>query len=173
MKQFFKLTLLMILILSVSLLSGCNKFNTEIYSANGFDVDLYQIEDQDEMYNKFSIFQKHAGDYYGKSIRLEGYYDVTYATVNDEPNVYHFVIIPDSDGCSYLYVEFNWMGHKLTEYPEIGTKVVITGLLDQYSEGDTIYDYIRCDSLEILEEENITDEENDIRNQIIEKENSK
>ena len=67
----------------------------------------------------------------GKTIRIEGYYSVTYG---GDGTVYHACIIPDATQCCAQGLEFVWAGGHVypDDYPEEGAGIIVTGRLELY-----------------------------------------
>ena len=173
MKKILKLSTCILTILSLTLLVGCTEFDASVLSSDDYDIDVYGL-DQDAMYNRLVIAGDHVSELLGSTIRVEGQYGCSYATLNDQPIVYHYILVDDSDGCSTGFFEFKWDNHKLIDYPVEGEYICITGVLDQYyEETDAPYDFIRADNVEVIRSyEDSENEKQKLREQIIERENN-
>lgn len=95
------------------------------------------------------VFANH-DSFIGKQIEVTGYYsnsllqdDYTLAEPVAGETVYHFVTAVDEYGCHELTVEFT------TEdgvYPEIGDRIIVSGVFQEYSEESGTYYTIRAET---------------------------
>ena len=68
-----------------------------------------------------------------KCVRVEGQFAVAY---NSLKNVYYpAVVVSDDLACCQQGIEFVWLGHNYPDgYPELGTKITVTGIFEIYEE---------------------------------------
>ncbi len=87
--------------------------------------------------------------YYGKTIKLSGYFDSTYDEKLDAR--YYFVVIPDATACCSQGMEFIKSGLNYPDdFPESGKDIEITGKFDRYDELGHTYYYVNADSLKAI-----------------------
>lgn len=73
--------------------------------------------------------------YIGKSIRMEGIYDIAYSGSTSQ--FYHYCLIQDFSSCCAQGLEFVWGdgSHAFPdEYPEVNTEIVVEGVFETYQE---------------------------------------
>jgi uncharacterized membrane protein YcgQ (UPF0703/DUF1980 family) len=163
MKRFFALALICMI-----LLSGCGTSNQALKNANGTlavdsgavnpthetAVDKPSGDDVIEIREKLFVAQTNdiyfnAGDYLGKTIRLEGVFDVF-----DDPNTgtTYRSVIRYGPGCCGIDAnpgfEVDWEGG----YPSQNDWVEATGVLVEYDEGGYKYLRLALTELNVLDE---------------------
>lgn len=112
-------------------------------------IDLTAMSDTlvyAEVYNMLSMPDR----YVGKEIKAEGFLNLY---VNgDGSKQYTAVVITDAQACCQQGIEFIWKDHNYPEdFPELGTKITVTGVFETYEEEGLIYCRIASDQVEIEE----------------------
>ena len=83
----------------------------------------------------------------GKTVRARG----EYATMHYDPQrVYNFLIVDGPPGCCPQGLMFIWYNDNGYEYPEIGTRIEITGTFSSYQGFSFPYNYLAIDDFIIL-----------------------
>jgi len=84
-------------------------------------------------------------NYLGKTIKIQGEYNVLFHTP-ERP--YNFALIEGASGCCPQNLMFIWDGSH--DYPEIGTKIEMTGIFSSYEGFDFPYSYLAVDDITVL-----------------------
>ena len=90
------------------------------------------------------------GDYIGKTIKISGAYSAQYYEPTDK--VYHAVLIADAAACCSSGIEFAWSGEHSypDDYPEVGSKIEVTGVFGSYEELGQTYYFLTTDGITAL-----------------------
>lgn len=112
------------------------------------DYDLTAMS-PDMVYATVYDMMANPAQYGGKTVKVAGpYYHTFYEATHMD---YFYVIIEDATACCAQGIEFVWGdGSRAypSEYPEDGTKVVVTGRFETYAEGNRYYAHLVDASLE-------------------------
>ncbi len=139
-KQLLALFLCVMLLGGAFCLPGASRAENAAAEPPVIDLDLSQLSGTVVYAQVYNLMMDYTS-YLGKVIRIAGYYsyyeDTTLGTV------YHACIIPDATACCAQGIEFVWGDgeeHKWPDdYPEEMSPIVVTGRLETYVEGETLY----------------------------------
>ena len=111
------------------------------------------IEIREKMFaTQVSDVYLNAGDYIGKTIKLEGIFKAEKSTIRDEP--YCFVVRYGPGGCcgidANVGFEVVWAKNRAQAYPRAESWVEATGVIKTYEENEFQYLYIDLSSLKVL-----------------------
>jgi len=89
-------------------------------------------------------------NYDGKTIKLGGVYQANYYEPTQQ--YYHCILVADAAACCQQGLEFVWKGtHKYpNDYPQEGSPIEVTGVLESYDELGTTYWHLVTDELVLL-----------------------
>lgn len=162
-KKYYKKAV--VLLLCIILMTGCANDENNVSSVDiereettencsgDVDIDLTSMG-SDMVYATVYQFMVNPGEYIGKTVKMEGTY---YASYYDQiEQYYHYCIIKDAMQCCSQGMEFIWDDGSHVypdDYPEDGTKIVVTGTFATYREegSDSLYCCLR-DSNMVIEE---------------------
>jgi len=133
-----------ILIITVFSLTGCAKTDN--------DANKDVIEIKEKMFiSQVNDVYVNTGDYFGKTIKLEGLFVMEYSTARTEP--YCFVLRYGPGCCGSdgnVGFEVAWTDNQKKSYPKEKAWVQATGELKTYQEEDYTYLYLDLASLTVL-----------------------
>jgi len=123
--------------------NSCGRMNKEI---NGV------IEIGEKMFiSRVNDVYLNAGDYLGKTIKIEGIFTKENFFTRDEPYCY---VIRYGPGCcgsdGNVGFEVAWAKDTQSPYPDLNSWVEVTGVLKQYEEDEYEYLYLELSSLNTL-----------------------
>ena len=107
------------------------------------DIDLAAMSST-MVYSEIYAMMEHPQDYVGKTMRMHGIFACS------EGNLYYFCVIQDATACCAQGIEFILAGNPAYPdgYPEPGTEVTVTGVFEDYREGENTYYRLRDAALE-------------------------
>lgn len=116
-----------IVLSSLLLLSGCSGRNAASFQTeDGIDLDLTHLSGT-MVYAEVFNMRYEPDDYYGKVVRIEGYFS---AYPNPETGEYYYnCVIPDATACCAQGIRFE-LSEALSypeDFPENGVTVTVTG----------------------------------------------
>ncbi|MBQ3841717.1 MAG: hypothetical protein II820_03385 [Ruminiclostridium sp.] len=108
------------------------------------DLDMTQMS-ATMIYSVIYDMMINPGDYYGKSMIVDGYFDTMYS--DEFQTRYYFVVVPDATACCVQGLEFKLPDEKTypDDYPEVRDDIRVRGELDCYEEAGQTYAYIKAD----------------------------
>ena len=83
----------------------------------------------------------------GKTVRARGIYTTMYF---DPEHLYNFLIVEGPPGCCPQGLMFIWYDDHGYEYPQIGTRIEITGTFKNYQGFDFPYNYLSISDISIV-----------------------
>ncbi|MBP3855767.1 MAG: hypothetical protein IK990_09190 [Ruminiclostridium sp.] len=121
----------------------------EGYTDEVINVDLTAMNPT-MIYSVIYDIMVNPGNYYGKRVLLDGYFDTSYDERLDTR--YYFIVVPDATACCSQGLEFILNRETVYpgDYPEPGTDIRINGVIDHYDEEGKTYCYIKADSLSLI-----------------------
>ncbi len=129
--------------------TGCSGSKTENETteakAQTVDLDLTTLSST-MVYSEVNNMMTTPEDYVGKVIKMKGTTSVLNAS--DTGLTYYSVVIADATACCQQGIEFVWVDHDESEYPEVGTEVTVTGTFETYLENDMLFCHIVSDDVE-------------------------
>ena len=111
--------------------------------SNRIDVDLASLSST-MVYSEVYAMMEHPEDFLNKVVRMRGVFACS------EGREYYFCIIQDATACCAQGIEFVLAGEPAypNGYPQIGKEFTVTGVFDDYYEGDRVYYHLRDAVLE-------------------------
>lgn len=113
-----------------------------------------------QSYNLMHYMKNEVDECLGNTFTLLGVYtnsltqgDGTVMEPEDGQTVYHFLTVLDDYGDCSLTIEFTTANDT---YPDVGSLILITGVMEQYLEDGNKYYTLRCDNYTPSEESSIT-----------------
>ncbi len=106
------------------------------FSNGDIDIDLSRVS--------FTMAQSQVNNFYmdpdpylGKKIKIRGTFDM----MEGEGRNYYTCNMTDKTACCQASLEFVWAGeHAYPEdYPAVGDVIIVTGVLESYMEGESLY----------------------------------
>lgn len=107
------------------------------------DIDLTSLSST-MVYSEVYAMMEHPQDYVGKTMRMHGIFACS------EGNLYYFCVIQDATACCGQGIEFILAGNPTYPdgYPTPGTEFTVTGVFEDYLEGQYTYYHLRDAVLE-------------------------
>lgn len=151
-KKYFAL-LLSLIIISSTAFNACAMSNaTRATKKNEqkFDYDLVALN-SNMLYSQITNMTNDYEKYLGKSIRLVGNMNIINAGTNKN---YYMVSAGDNTGCCTAGFEFIIKGgsEKEKDYPKIGDRILVDGILEKYKEGNQEYLHLVNANVSVLKE---------------------
>jgi len=87
-------------------------------------------------------------NYFGKTVRVRGVYEVLYYTPE---HPYNFIIVDGPSGCCPQTLMFIWDTARDYDYPELGTRIEVVGKFSSYQGFDFPYNYLAVDGITSLD----------------------
>lgn len=121
---------------------------SEQSGGDGVDLDL-TVMNANMIYATVYNIVTEPEAYYGKTLKLGGYFDTSYDERLDTR--YYFVVIPDATACCSQGLEFmcSFDISYPDDYPDPGTDIEVTGTLDRYDEEGHTYYYIKTGGIDL------------------------
>ena len=96
------------------------------------------------VYSEIYAMMERPQDYVGKTMRMHGIFACS------QGNLYYFCVVEDATACCAQGIEFILAGNPAYPdgYPEPGTEVTVTGVFEDYREGENTYYRLRDAALE-------------------------
>ena len=138
MKKFYLmfLSLIMVIVMSFNACAAANATKAT-KKEDKIDYDLVQLKGQ-MLYSQVVNIMEDPDTYVGKRVRLIGNMGIIDGADNKK---YFIVNVGDVTSCCTTGLEFVIKGgsEKVEDYPEVGKKVRVNGVLESYKEGTQTY----------------------------------